>query len=61
MVEIDSDVLEMDVIHDIEDAIEGLHVKLVNILAKHENRKTFLQLVIVQEQHQQHSLSIENP
>ena len=60
MIEVDSDLLEISLIHDIEDALEALQVKFIDIIARHERRHTFLQLVVIQQQHQQ-PLSIENP
>jgi hypothetical protein len=50
MVEVESDIIPIGMIHDIEETLEEYHVKLVDILARHENRQTFLQLVVLQQQ-----------
>jgi hypothetical protein len=49
MMEVESDMISIDVIHDIEEALEEYHVKLVEILAKHQRRRNYLELIIIQE------------
>src|SRR5215469_9421766 len=49
MVEISSALLSIEIIHEIEEALEGCHAQLLFILSEHEGEDTFLRLIIFQE------------
>jgi hypothetical protein len=51
MINVDSDEITIDVLKDIEDILEGLEVKLIGVIARHERRRDYLELVIIQKFH----------
>ena len=48
MVEVEGDIIDVDVIHEIEEALEVLHAKSVYIISRHETNHDFLELVAIQ-------------
>ena len=48
MVEVEGDIIDVDVIHEIEEALEVLHTKSVYIISRHERNHDFLELVAIQ-------------
>jgi hypothetical protein len=47
-VEVEGDIIDVDVIHEIEEALEVLHAKSVYIISRHERNHDFLELVAIQ-------------
>ena len=48
VIDVRSDEISMDVLHDIEEEITELEVKLIGVVASHERRRNYLELVIIQ-------------
>jgi hypothetical protein len=47
-VEVEHDIIDVDVLYDIEDALEELNVKFVYVLSRHNRCRDYLQLVVIQ-------------